>query len=180
MNQDANIQPFTLIGRVDRSHGLHGEVKIIFEFDNLENLKEIAVVYLRNDRGDYFPARISEIRTEEKRNEISFFVQFEHIADRSAAEGLKNSGVYLETDLAEKLIPKKEEASGVLHFDVYDTEGEHVGVVMNIIANAMQSILNVSTSSGTLLIPHVPQYVVEENFEEESIICQNLEELGGL
>ena len=180
MNQEANIQPFTLIGRVDRTHGLQGELKIIFEFDDLDFLNEITVVYLRNERGDYFPARISEIRTEEKRNEISFFVQFEHIADRSAAEGLKNSGVYLETDLAENLIPKEEETSGVLHFDVYDTDGEHVGVVMNIIDNAMQSILNVSTSSGTILVPHVPQYVVEENFEEESIICQNLEELGGL
>ena len=180
MNQEANIQPFTLIGRVDRTHGLQGELKIIFEFDDLDFLNEITVVYLRNERGDYFPDRISEIRTEEKRNEISFFVQFEHIADRSAAEGLKNSGVYLETDLAENLIPKEEETSGVLHFDVYDTDGEHVGVVMNIIDNAMQSILNVSTSSGTILVPHVPQYVVEENFEEESIICQNLEELGGL
>ena len=70
MNQEANIQPFTLIGRIDRSHGLDGEVKIIFEFDAPDILNELTVVYLRNERGDYFPARISNIRTEEKRNEI--------------------------------------------------------------------------------------------------------------
>jgi 16S rRNA processing protein RimM len=180
MNQEANIQPFTLIGRVDRTHGLNGEVKIIFEFDNLEILNELTVVYLRNERGDYFPARISDIRTEEKRKEISFFVQFEHIADRTAAEGLKNSGIYLETDKAELLIPQKDEEVNVLHFDVYDTDGEHIGVVMNIIDNAMQSILNISTTSGTLLVPQVSHYVIEENYEEESIICQNLDELGGI
>jgi len=180
MNQEANIQPFTLIGRVDRTHGIHGELKVLFEFDDPDVLNELTVVYLRNERGDYFPARISNIRTEEKRNEISFFVQFEHIADRSAAEGLKNSGVYLETDFAENLIPQKDDEVSLLHFDVYDINGEHIGVVMNIIDNAMQSILNISTSTGTLLVPLVPQYVVEENFEEESVICQNLEELGGL
>jgi 16S rRNA processing protein RimM len=180
MNQDANIQPFTLIGRVDRSHGLHGEVKIIFEFDDPEILQDITVVYLRNERGDYFPARISEIRTEEKGNVISFFVQFEHIADRSAAEGLKNSGVYLETDTAQSLIPDEDEVTNLLHFDVYDTDGEHIGVVMDVIDNSMQSILNVSSSSGSLLIPYVDHFIVEENQEEESIICQNLEDLGGL
>lgn len=180
MNQEANIQPFTLIGRVDRSHGLNGEVKILFEFDNPEISDELTVVYLRNERGDYFPARISEIRTEEKRNEISFFVQFEHIADRAAAERIKNSGVYLETDHAERLIPNDESEVSLLHFDVYDKNDKHIGVVMNLIDNAMQTILNISTPSGTLLVPHVLHYVVEENFEEECIICQNLEELGGL
>jgi len=180
MNQEANIQPFTIIGRVDRSHGLHGEVKVIFEFDNPEILDDVVVVYLRNDRGDYFPARISEIRTEEKGNVVSFFVQFEHIADRSAAEGLKNSGVYLETDTAKRLIPDEDEVESLLHYDVYDTDGEHIGVVMDIINNSMQTILSISTTSGSVLVPLVPQYVVEENFEEEFIICQNLEELGGL
>lgn len=180
MNQEANILPFTLVGRVDRSHGLDGEVKIIFEFDNPEILNEITVVYLRNERGDYFPARIKDVRTEEKRNEISFFVHFEHIADRTAAEELKNSGVYLETDLANTLIPDVEETNSLLHFDVYNTNGEHIGIVMDIIENSMQSILNVSSNNGSLLIPNVSHYVVKENFEEESVICQNLEELGEL
>ncbi|MEP1152726.1 MAG: 16S rRNA processing protein RimM [Balneola sp.] len=180
MDQDANTQPFTLIGRVDRSHGLHGEVKIIFEFDDPDILNTVSVVYLRNERGDYFPARISEIRTEEKGNVISFFVQFEHIADRTAAEGLKNSGVYLETDIAQRLIPEEEEATSLLHYDVYDTDGEHIGVVMDIMGNSMQTVLNISSNSGSLLIPYVDHFIVEENQEEESIICQNLEDLGGL
>lgn len=180
MNQDANTQPFTLIGRVDRSHGLYGEVKIIFEFDEPEILQDIIVVYLRNERGDYFPARISEIRTEEKGKVISFFVQFEHIADRTAAERLKNSGVYLETEIANKLIPDDIEVTSLLHYDVYDTDGEHIGVVMDIITNSMQSILNVSSNSGSLLIPYVNHYVVEENHKEESVICQNLNNLGEL
>ena len=180
MNQEANIQPFTLIGRVDRSHGLDGEVKIIFDFDKPEILNEISVVYLRNDRGDYFPARINAVRTEEKRNEFSFFVQFEHIADRTAAEALKNSGVYLDTNLANSLMPETEEPNSVLHFDVYDLEGKHVGVVMEVIDNSMQSILNVSSENGHLLIPNVNHYVVNEDFEKESIICQNLEELEEL
>jgi len=180
MNQDASIQPFTLIGRVDRTHGLHGEVKIIFDFDDPEILKEVTVVYLRNERGDYFPARISEIRIEEKGNVVSFFVQFEHIADRSAAEGLKNSGVYLETETAQRLIPEEVEVTSLLHYDVYDTDGEHIGVIMDIIDNSMQSVLNVSSNSGSLLIPYVDYFIVEENQKEESIICQNLQDLGEL
>ena len=180
MAANASTAPFTEIGTIAKSHGLKGELKVQFETNSPDIVQQLEMVYLQNSRGDYFPCRIKQIRTEGKGNQLSFFVHFEHIADRTAAEELKNSGVYLETDLANTLIPDVEETNSLLHFDVYNTNGEHIGIVMDIIENSMQSILNVSSNNGSLLIPNVSHYVVKENFEEESVICQNLEELGEL
>mgnify|MGYP001627891383 CR=1 FL=1 len=180
MNQDANTSPFTLIGRVDRSHGLHGEVKILLEFDDLAILDELNLVYLQNERGDYFPVRITEIRIEEKRNEFSFFVQFENIADRTAADRLKNSGIYLETETANLLIVEEEIDSSLIHFDVFNTQDEHIGTVMEVLEGTAQTVLNISSNKGTLLVPLVEHYIVEINEEEEYIICQNETELQDL
>lgn len=180
MNQDANTSPFTLIGRIDRSHGLFGEVKILLEFNDLSIFDELNLVYLQNERGDYFPVRIIKTRIEEKRNEISFFVQFEHIADRTAADRLKNSGVFLETDTANDLIFEEEFIPSLLHFDVYNKNDEHVGTVMEVLESTAQTVLSISSNKGTLLIPLVEYYVVEINEEEEFIICQNEQELQDL
>lgn len=182
MNQGANTSPFTLIGRVDRSHGLHGEVKILLEFNNVELFNELEMVYLQNDRGDYFPVRILDTRTEKKRNEISFFVKFEHIADRTAADRLKNSGVFLETEKTTDLIFQEEDtmSSLLLHFDVYNINDEHIGTVMDVLESSAQSVLSISTTKGVLLLPIVEYYITEINEEEEFIICQNEQELQDL
>ncbi len=179
MNREANTKLFTSIGRVDRSHGLHGEFKILFDFDAPEILDELTVLYLRNERGDYFPVRISKTRVQEKGKTISFFVQFEHIADRTSAEELKGKAVFIETDKAKAILSSQEEHS-FLHYDVYNSEGLHVGTVMDVMENPAQTILNVSSEKGSLLIPFVNHFVIETDEAVKSITCRNLDELEGL
>ncbi len=180
MNQEANTSPFTEIGRIERSHGLKGELKIQFEFTDPEIINELTLVYMLNDRGDYFPARIVDYRVEEKRNEFSFFVQFETIADRTAAEALKGKAVFLETENALPFLDSESETSSVLHYDVYNENDEHLGIVMDILESPAQSVLNISSEKGSFMVPFVDRYVVEVKDEEEQLFCQNLSELEDL
>jgi len=180
MNQEANTLPFTEIGRVDRSHGLKGEIKILFDFEDPELLNDLTLVYLQNDRGDFFPVRISETRIEEKRNEFLFFVQFENIADRTAAEALKGKAVFLESEKALPFIAEQTVEQSVLNYDVYDENDDHIGIVMDILENPAQSVLNISSEKGTLMVPFVDHYVTGVNEEEELLFCQNLKELEDL
>lgn len=138
------------------------------------------MVYLRNDRGDFYPCRIANLRVEGKGNKISFFVQFENIADRSSAEPLKNKALFVEKHVAELLISKFEDPTNLLDFEVRNEHNKSIGYVMDLMDSGAQVVITVATTSGTLLIPLVDEYVQEVDYDTETIKCKNLDILEGL
>lgn len=178
MNRDASIPGFIQVGHIVRSQGLEGELKVIFDVQDPQAAEDVSLVYLRNERGDLYPARITEMRMEDKRNNISFFVHFDHIADRTGAEALRGKGLYLETEKAGPFI--KAESNGedsLVDHEVYDDQ-EHIGRVIEVMNNPAHPILVVATTAGSRLIPYIDHFVTDTR--EGSIYCQNLDELEGI
>ncbi|MFH5832297.1 ribosome maturation factor RimM [Halalkalibaculum sp. DA3122] len=172
---------YLLIGRINRSHGVHGEVLIISDVPAPTLFDEINLVHLQNSRGDLIPARIESARAEEKQNRLSFFVQFEHVTDRNEAEQLKNSAVYVNRDAAEPLIDSSEVPADYSGFQVYDEKGQHLGQVDLTIDNPAHPILQVATTDGRqLLIPCVDEYIRAFDEENQKVECKNLDQLEGL
>ena len=174
-----NKAPFTEIGTIARSHGLKGELKIQFESNSPELVQQLEMVYLQNSRGDYFPCRIKQVRTEGKENRISFFVHFEHIADRNAAEALRGKLVFIETDKADAFFEEEVFEANYLDFEVVDENDQHKGLVIDEIDNGAQLVIVVATTSGSLMIPVVDQFVDEIDEENLRIRCMNLDLLEG-
>ena len=180
MNQGANTSPFTQIGHIARSHGLNGELKINFETENPEALESLEMVYLRNDRGDFYPCRISNLRVEGKGNSISFFVQFDHIADRNAAELLSKRALFIETEKADALLQESPADDDLMDFEVLDENSNSIGLVIDYMDSGAQVVITVATTSGSLLIPVVDEYVLEIDENQRTIQCQNLNLLEDL
>lgn len=178
MIEDANTSDFVQVGRIQRSHGLDGELSIQFEDEYLDVVDNLNLVYLRNERGDFIPARILKLREEGIRSINSFFVQFEHIADRNAAERLKGQGIFLENSEIPVTGESAVSESELLDHEVLDEDDNAIGLVVDVMDNPAHPILVVATTSGTLLIPFVEQYVTE--VRDQNIYCQNLEQLEGL
>lgn len=174
MIRDAGTIPFTKIGHINRSHGLKGEVKVSLETDHPEIAQQLEVVYLQNDRGDYIPRRIASIRSEAKGHRISFFVQFEHIADRTAAEALKGKGIFIEQEKAEAFFEDEEAPLEILDFEVIDEQGNHIGLVNDQLHNGAQEVLSIATTKGTMLVPVVEQFVKSIDAQNQQIRCCNL------
>ncbi|MDR8393141.1 ribosome maturation factor RimM [Aliifodinibius sp. S!AR15-10] len=171
---------YLLIGYVNRSHGVHGEVLIIPEVEVPTLFEEIDIVHLQNSRGDLIPARIESFRVQEKQNRLSFFVKFEHVADRNEAEQIKNCPVYVNRAAAENLIDQPATVD-LTDYEVYDEQDQQLGKVEFTIDNPAHPILQVSTDDDRqLLIPFVDEYIVTLNEEDKIIRCQNLDQLEGL
>ncbi len=179
MAANASTAPFTEIGTIARSHGLKGELKIQFETNSPELVRQIEMVYLQNSRGDYFPCRIKQIRTEGKEDLLSFFVHFEHIADRNAAEALRGKLVFIETDKADAFFEDEVEEVNYLDFEVVNEHDQHKGLVIDEIDNGAQLVIVVATTSGSLMIPMVDQFVEKIEIDELRIRCKNLDLLEG-
>jgi 16S rRNA processing protein RimM len=175
MIRDADSSPFTQIGHISRTHGLQGELKIEFEPGNLQDVQNLKMVYLRNNRGDYYPCRIASVRIEGKGNRNSFFVQFEHIADRNAAEALRAKAIFLETELATLFLPTEKGDEGCLDFEVTDELGNYVGLVTDEFDNGAQLVLSITTTKGTLLVPVVKQFVQSIDESSKTVRCCNLQ-----
>lgn len=173
MSQDANTPGFIKVGHVERSHGLEGELKVFFDVDDPAKAENIHLVYLQNDRGDFYPARITDMRTEGKRNKFSFFVHFDHIADRTDAEALKGHSIFLETEEAEPFVGSNPEAEHpLIDHEVYDADTP-IGLVVEVMENPAHPILVVATTSGSRLIPYIDQFVIDRR--DGNIYCQNLD-----
>ncbi|HBQ58900.1 MAG TPA: 16S rRNA processing protein RimM [Balneolaceae bacterium] len=179
MNRDASTPGFAQVGHVEEAHGLDGVLKVFFDVDDPAKVEDLKLVYLRNDRGDFIPARILDLRVEDKRNQFSFFVQFDHIADRTAAEAMKGKGVFLEADKAEFFIEAEPETDdSLIDHEVLDDNDDPVGLVIDVMENPAQPILVVATTSGSRLIPYIDHFVRETR--DGNIYCQNLDELEGI
>ena len=179
MARSASIDPFIEIGTIARSHGLKGELKVHFNIKSPEVVQQLEMVYVQNSRGDYFPCRIKQIRTEGEEHRISFFVHFEHIADRNDADALRGKSIFIETDKSSPFFEDDIEDLNYIDFEVVDTNNHHKGLVIDEIDNGAQLVIVVATTSGTLMIPVVDQFVEEIDEVKSQILCKNLDLLEG-
>ncbi|SMO63516.1 ribosome maturation factor RimM [Gracilimonas mengyeensis] len=179
MNRDANTPGFVQVGHVVGTHGMDGELAVFFEAGELSDIEQLNLVYLRNERGDFYPARITNLRVEDKNHNISFFVQLDQIADRTAAEAVKNKGLFLETGNATAFLDPEESAEdSLMDCEVFDEQNEAIGLVVDVLENPAHPILVVATTSGSRLIPFVEHFVQEHR--NGNIYCQNLDDLEGI
>ncbi|MDX1636632.1 MAG: ribosome maturation factor RimM [Balneolaceae bacterium] len=172
---------YLLVGRINRPHGVHGELLIISELQAPDLFDENDLVYLQNSRGDLVPARIESVRVDTSGNRLSFFVQFEHVTDRTEAEQLKNFPVYVSRQVAEPLLDQTETPADYTGFQVLDTRDQPLGEVTFTIDNPAHPILQVATKKGRdMLIPFVDEYIRLVDEEEQVVKCHNLEQLEGI
>lgn len=181
MKPGANTSPFSQVGHVVRSHGIKGELKVLFESEDTTLIDKLEMLYLQTDRGDFYPCRIANLRVEGKGNKISFFVQFEHIADRSSAEKLRGRALFIETEKAVDFFTEStNDEDSLIDFEVLNEQDQSIGLVIDVMDNGAHLIISVATTSGSLLIPVVDEFVLEIHEETKTIFCKNLNLLEDL
>ncbi len=168
------------IGRIGRARGLEGWVRLLPEISLTDRfLPENPVVYIKNDRSGFEPLRIEDFYTEEKRNQVSFFVKFDMITNRTDAEALRDKGLFSDKfDPAAETDPdsQQQDDEDLTGYEIrYDSE--LLGRVLDLFSNPAHGIIEVKTDSGVLLIPFVDEYIINVDHDKRIINCQNLDQL---
>ena len=172
---------FVEIGRVGRPRGLEGVVRFMPNDNFVDDLFDRAdLFYMKNERTDLVPSRIDSVHVETKRNQQTFFVKFDMIADRTDAETAQNKAVFLKADVFDEVVDvdTDEDESFIGYTIQYD--GEEFGKVLDVILNPAHPILEVKHGAGTILIPMVDEYVDETDLDKGIISCINLDQLTEL
>lgn len=172
---------FEPVGHIAKVHGLDGKVVFQPEFSDTDQLLEIPVFYVSDNRGFMIPHRVEEFLPIDKKGHNSFFVKFEHVDERTQAELLKGKSVYVNT-LMNPLNEPDDAFSmeEVIGFTVVDETDAELGTVTGLISHPGQDVLEMefhNKESKTILIPVVEAYVEEIDDESETVYVHNIQPL---
>lgn len=170
---------FNEIGRIGRARGLEGWVRILPEPNSPTNFfTESALVYIKNKRSGFQPLRVEDYYAEEKKNQLSFFVKFDIITDRTTADSLKDKALFSDQFNPEEEITE-DTSDSEIDMTGYEIRSDSrvFGHVLDMFQNPAHYILEVKTESSALLIPYVEEYVERAAHDERIIYCQNLDQL---
>ena len=147
------------VGRVQRPHGLEGDLQIILfrpRRERSHRRKSVApvAVALTTDDGDERVLTMSSVRFVDP---VRVIVRFEGV-DRDEAETLGGRFLDLDVDaLPEALTDEVDRAFGL---EVETEDGERVGEVVDLRDNGAQPLLVVEAEEGReVLIPYVDEFV---------------------
>ncbi|CAN5298217.1 hypothetical protein BH23BAC3_BH23BAC3_21090 [soil metagenome] len=170
---------FNEIGRIGRARGLEGWVRFLPEPNvSTDFFEESAIVYMKNERSGFQPLRVDDYYSEEKKNQLSFFVKFDMITDRTAADSLKDKTLFSDRFNPEDEI-SEDTSDSEIDMTGYEirSDSDVFGHLLDLLQNPAHYILEVKTEAGALLIPYVREYVERVDHEERIIYCQNLDQL---
>lgn len=158
------------VGKITNIHGIMGEVRIQPWADSPEFLCDFETLYL----GDaHFPLTVQRART----NKTMTIIKFEPITDVHSALSLRGTTVYI--DRNDVKLPDG-------HFFIVDLQGlsvidnetgEELGKIAEVLTPPAHNLYVVRGGAREILIPAVPQFVVETNIEGGFIRVQMMEGL---
>ncbi|MFF7197652.1 ribosome maturation factor RimM [Streptomyces sp. NPDC008079] len=156
-----------VVGRIGRAHGIKGEVSVEVRTDEPE-LRLAPGAVLATDPAATGPLTIATGRVHSGR----LMLRFEGIADRTAAEALRNTLLIAEVD-PEQTPEDPEEFYDhqLIDLDVVTVDGREVGRIAEISHLPYQDLLIVRRPDGTeVLIPFVGEIVPEIDLEEQRAV----------
>lgn len=174
---------FIEIGRIGKPRGLEGTVRFLPNQHFIDGIFDKAdIFYLRNNRSDLVPARLTDVLLEEKRNHQTFFVQFDLIANRNDAEAAVDKALFAERSILEKMeseLSSESDMPGETDLTGYEVMYNQTffGSVLDVMENPAHPILEVKHKKGAVLIPFVDEFVEAVSESDKLITCRNLDQL---
>jgi 16S rRNA processing protein RimM len=156
-----------VVARIGRAHGIKGEVTVEVRTDEPE-LRLGPGAVLTTDPASVGPLTIETGRVHSGR----LLLRFEGVADRNAAEALRNTLLIAEVDPAE--LPEEEDEyydHQLIDLDVVTDDGAEVGRITEISHLPSQDLFIVERPDGSeVMIPFVGQIVTEIDLEEQRAV----------
>lgn len=156
-----------VVARIGRAHGIKGEVTVEVRTDEPE-LRLAPGAVLATNPASAGPLTIETGRVHSGR----LLLRFEGVADRTAAEALRNTLLIADVDPDE--LPEEEDEyydHQLIDLDVVTEDGMEVGRITEISHLPSQDLFIVERADGSeVMIPFVEEIVTEIDLEEQRAV----------
>lgn len=168
-------QDYLLLGEIVRPQGIRGEVKVRHYTDDPDRFYDLETVFLK--RGESY----EEMTVEDARVQgDDVYLKLEGVDDRNEAEKLRNIQLWVDRDNAVELGEDEVFIADILGAKAFDTKGNPVGVLKDVLTPGGVDVFVLKTPKGTLMFPALKEVLLEMNADEGRLVLDEnkLEEVA--
>jgi 16S rRNA processing protein RimM len=143
------VEDCFLLGRILKPHSLHGECKVYFDVDDIEDYEELESVYVLQGN-KLTPFFVENVNIQGPNLAI---VQFRNVIDRNQAEELAGLELYLPENELPELEPHQFYFHEVKGYTVVDATLGSLGTVLRVEEYPAQALLVMEWQGKEILIP---------------------------
>jgi len=163
------------IAKFGEPFGIRGGIKVWSFFDFIYALKKGQRLYI--SEGDTEFVKREVILEEVREHNKGYVLYFEEFKDRTSVEKIRGNWLLLEEDLLPPLPEGYFYSYQIIGLQVYNTKGDFLGVVREIIETGSNDVFVVESDEGEMLLPFIRDIIREVNIPEGKIVVEMLEEL---
>lgn len=161
---------FIAVGKIVKTHGLKGYVKAIPYSGYPERFLHLQTIHVGN--GEEMQGYIVEAV---QVGEQFSLLKFRGIDTRETAQTLVKSELWVPEGKKTALPQGVYFIDDLLGLQVFDSEGEHLGELGEVLSNAGNDVYVVRKEGREVLIPAVSQFVKEVNLPQKKMVVQLIE-----
>lgn len=166
MNKILNREDCFLYGHIRKALGFKGAVKVVREDDKALKQEDITFFFLGLEDG-LVPFHVEECH---ETGGLSLEVKFTDVNSVEATVHLLNIPVYLSLDyLADAKAPSNLDEEAFIGLKVKDEKLGLLGVVSDIVHFSHQSLLRITREGKEILVPVVPEIILDVDFKKKTI-----------
>lgn len=161
------------VGVIANTHGIRGEVKVFPTTDDINRFKKLKKTILDTGR-EQIELNVTSAKFF-KNMVILKFKEFDNIND---IEKYKGCDLLVTRENAVKLNKGEYFIADILGADVYLEDGSEFGTLRDVMQTGANDVYVVDTVGGKeVLIPSIPQCIIERNIEEKKVVVHLLKGL---
>ena len=160
------MEEYLIVGTITTTHGIHGEVKIFPQTDDVKRFKKLKEVFL--DTG------------KEKRllhpESVKFFkqfviIKFKEFNSMNEAEGLRGKNLLVDRKNAVKLQKDEYFISDLIGLNVYRENDLPVGILTDVLQTGANDVYVVKKEDGSeILLPAIKECIQKVDTEERKMV----------
>ena len=168
-------QAYLLLGEIVRPQGIRGEVKVKHYTDDPYRFEDLETVFIKRGN-EYQPVGVESARVQQD----DVFLKLEGVEDRNEAEKLRGTQLWVDRANARELSEDEVFIADILGAKAYDTKGNEIGVLKDVLTPGGVDVFVFRTPKGTLMMPALKTVLLEMNADEGKIVLDEarLEEVA--
>lgn len=161
------------VGVIANTHGVRGEVKVYPTTDDVNRFKKLKKTILDTGKEQI---ELNVVSAKFFKNMVILkFKEFDNIND---IEKYKGCDLLVTRENAVKLKKGEYFIADILGADVFLEDGSRFGTLRDVMQTGANDVYVVDTTDGKeVLIPSIPQCIIERNIEEKKVVVHLLKGL---
>lgn len=164
------MPPLSPIGKIVKTHGVEGEVSVVFDVESIDELLSASPCVMIYDEGLPVPFFLKSVRS---RGAESRLLLFDDISSETQAAQFVGREVYLPSSLVDELEDEPDDgfyAADLIGFTVLNDDNDAViGTITDINDDTENALFVVDTPSGEVLIPIADEFITDIDSDAQTI-----------